>query len=111
MASHRRYVRRGSHSPARTAPHRRMDGLLSVTADYSGVQNTCHSEPAGEESHLPHTDAPWSRDPSFLRMTRRSHHALIGSMPVELLPDTICVLPQRLLAPSAMAWIVHEGES
>src|SRR5215213_3502507 len=31
---------------------------------YSGVQTTGHSEPAGEASRLPDTDAAWSRDPS-----------------------------------------------
>jgi hypothetical protein len=46
--------------------------LGCTTSGWSESRKWCDSEPAGEESCLPRIVAAVSRDPSFLRMTRRS---------------------------------------
>ncbi len=45
-------------------------------ATYSDMPTSCHSEPAGEESRSPRTDATRGRDSSSVGMTQDAHTAL-----------------------------------
>ena len=58
----------GRRVPVTPRPHSAGEPFSTAlfAAAYSGVPNLCHSEPAGEESRGPRTDAVCGRDSSFL---------------------------------------------
>src|SRR3712207_5572755 len=76
-------------SPAATArsaaarerrPENGVARSRELGTDANGARPSCHAEPAGEASRLPRTEALVSRDPSFLRMTRRVKVAQSGEL-------------------------------